>query len=129
MSLTIDKVLPAQPFEAAIDHVRRALSEEGFGVLSDIDVQATFKKKLDVDFPNYRILGACNPTLAHTALSQAPAIGVLLPCNVVVRTCEDGRIRVSIADPHTMFSTVNIDGMDALVNDAAARLNRVAESL
>jgi uncharacterized protein (DUF302 family) len=104
-----------------------ALAAEGFGVLTEIDVQATLKKKLDVEMAPYVILGACNPKLAHQALAQAPAIGLLLPCNVVL--AQDGEdIVVSAASPRAMFSIVKgVEGIEAVAADAEARLRRAVE--
>ncbi|HUY79646.1 MAG TPA: DUF302 domain-containing protein [Ktedonobacterales bacterium] len=116
-----------QPVSAAIPAVIAALQTEGFGALTTIDVQATLKAKLDVDSAPYVILGACNPHLAHQALEIEPAVGLLLPCNVVVRQIErDGqtRTRVEIADPQAMLGVVQNPAMQALANEARARLQR-----
>ena len=93
-------------FDEAIETVTEELGKEGFGVLTEIDVQATLKKKLDVEFENYVILGACNPQLAHEAVSDAPEIGLLLPCNVIIFEDEKGNIVVSFAKPKEIFSRV-----------------------
>src|SRR5688572_32134701 len=97
------------PYEKAIAKVKDALKEQGFGVLTEIDVRATLKKKLDVDFPPYVILGACNPKLAHAALEEAPGIGLLLPCNVVVTADGDDAV-VSVISPSAMFAAVGAPG-------------------
>ncbi|MCB9547677.1 MAG: DUF302 domain-containing protein [Myxococcales bacterium] len=115
-------------FATTRGRVTAALAAEGFGILTEIDVSATFKKKLDVDFRPYTILGACNPHLAHQAISAEADIGLLLPCNVVLQAVEGGT-RVSIADPRAMFSVVPRDDMDALVQEATARLERVLAAL
>lgn len=119
-----ERTLPGVPFAAAVTRVTEALKAEGFGVLSEIDVSATLKKKIDVDFRPYVILGACNPTLAHKALQAEPQIGLLLPCNVVVQE-SDGASTVSIADPKAMFKMVETPGLGAVADDAEARLRRV----
>jgi uncharacterized protein (DUF302 family) len=116
-------------FDAMVDRVTAALKEEGFGVLTEIDVKNTLKQKLDVDFRPYKILGACNPPLAHRALSAAPEIGLLLPCNVVVAQEEDGRVLVSLIDPLSMVEVLPDRGLELVAAEAAERLKRVAESL
>jgi uncharacterized protein (DUF302 family) len=119
----------AGTLQAAFENVTAALKNEGFGVLTEINVKDTLKKKLDVDFRGYRILGACNPTLAHQALTADPQIGLLLPCNVVVQEAPDGGVIVTIADPRAMFSLVNNPALEPVVADAERRLRRVIESL
>lgn len=113
----------------AIDKVTNALKSEGFGVLTEIDVRATLKKKLDVDFRGYVILGACNPPLAHKALTAEPQIGLLLPCNVVVQEAPQGGVEVTVADPRAMFSLVDNAGLAPIVEDVDRRLRRVIETL
>lgn len=121
--------LPGATFGAAIERVTAALQTEGFGVLTTIDVAATLKKKLGVDMPAYVILGACNPSLAHQALSLEPQIGLLLPCNVVVRQTADGEVAASIADPRAMFAMVDNARMTPIVEDVERRLRRVMRTL
>lgn len=116
-------------FEEAIEAVTEALKAEGFGVLTEIDVQATLKKKLDEDTRPYRILGACNPQLAHQALSAEPHIGVLLPCNVVVREDEDGSVQVDFMDPQAVLNLVDNPAVHEVAADVRERLNRVAEGI
>ena len=113
----------------AVEKVTGALKNEGFGVLTEINVKDTLKKKLDVDFRGYVILGACNPTLAHQALTADPQIGLLLPCNVVVQEAPEGGVIVTMADPRAMFSLVNHPALEPVVADAERRLRRVIESL
>ena len=116
-------------FETAIQRVTDALKVEGFGVLTEIDVKATLKKKIDVDFRPYKILGACNPPLAHKALTADAQVGLLLPCNVVVSQEEDDLINISIVDPISMLGVVNNPEIEPVANEARARLERVAKSL
>ena len=110
-------------------HVTEALKEEGFGVLTEIDVQATMKKKLDIDQRPYKILGACNPSLAHQAIEAEPDIGLLLPCNVVVREEEDASITVAFMDPEAVLTLVKRDDVAELAKEVKNRLERVKQSL
>ena len=116
------------PYEQAVEKVTAALKAEGFGVLTEIDVKATLKKKLDADFRKYVILGACNPPLAHQALNTELEIGLLLPCNVIVYE-EDGGSVVSIVDPISMLGVVQSPELDLVAQEARSRLQRVIESL
>jgi uncharacterized protein (DUF302 family) len=116
-------------FETALEQVTAALQAEGFGVLTEIDVKATLKKKLDVDFRPYKILGACNPPLAYKALSTAPEIGLMLPCNVTVSQEENGRVLVHLVNPTMMLGVVDIPELSEVANDAQARITRVAAAL
>lgn len=116
-------------FDAAIEKVTADLQTEGFGVLSDIDVAAKMKEKLDLDMPRYRILGACNPALAHQAIEAVPDIGLLLPCNVLVREDDEGAVSVSFMDPKSVLSLVDHPGVEPLAGEVKARLERVLEAV
>lgn len=116
------------PYEEAIPRVKEALKAEGFGVLTEIDVRQTLREKLGVEMEPYLILGACNPPLAHRALEQEPEVGLLLPCNVVVRTQGEGS-RVEIADPQAMLGIVGNPQLDILAAEARQRLQRVMSAL
>ena len=116
-------------FDAAIEKVTADLQTEGFGVLSDIDVAAKMKEKLGKDMPRYRILGACNPALAHQAINSVPDIGLLLPCNVLVRETDDGEVAVSFMDPESVLSLVDHPGVAPLAAEVKARLERVLAAL
>ena len=116
-------------FERALPKVTAALKAEGFGILSDIDVAAAMKEKLQIDMPPYRILGACNPPLAHRALEAEPDIGLLLPCNVIVREDDTGQVTVGFLDPQLMVGLTGNAKIGEIAADAAARLHRVCASL
>lgn len=118
-----------EPVEEAADRVRAALAEEGFGVLTEIDVQATLKSKLDVDRKPYVILGACNPPLADRALQAEPPIGVLLPCNVTVFEGDDGHTYVQAIDPVALFSVVEAPDVQPIAELVAEKIRRVLDSL
>ena len=119
------RTLKGVSYEAARQRIEAALKEEGFGVLTEIDVKALLKAKLNMDFPNYVILGACNPTLAHQALSADPGIGLLLPCNVVVTQDDDGSAVVSILDPESMLKVMrDASKLKGPMREARERLQR-----
>ncbi|GAB4446095.1 MAG: DUF302 domain-containing protein [Anaerolineae bacterium] len=116
-------------YEEAIEQVTAALKEQGFGVLTEIDVKATLKKKIDVDFRRYVILGACNPKLAHRALSTELDVGLLLPCNVIVYENDDQQTTVSIVDPLSMLGVVDNPDMQPVADEARSRLEKVVSAL
>ena len=128
MSYYFSKTLDL-PFDDAIARVTEELKKEGFGVLTDIDVRATMKKKLDVDFRNYRILGACNPPFAHQALLAEDKIGTMLPCNVIVQEHAPGVVEVAAIDPVASMAAVDNPQLGAVGMEVRARLQRVVESL
>jgi uncharacterized protein (DUF302 family) len=128
MSYYTNKTLEGS-FDQVVEKVTNALKEEGFGVLSDIDVKETLKKKLDVDFRKYRILGACNPPNAHKALSAEPYIGLMLPCNVVVQETEDGKVDVSAVNPVASMAAVENPQLEDVATHIKERLESVIQNL
>ncbi|MFC6756998.1 MULTISPECIES: DUF302 domain-containing protein [Haloarcula] len=119
----------AADFDEAVETTRTALEDEGFGVLCDIDVQATFEEKLEETFQQYRILGACNPALAHEGLGAEPDLGALLPCNVVVYETDDGAVIVSAVDPDRLIGMTDNDALDAIAADVSDRFERVLSAI
>jgi len=120
----------ALPYEQAVERAREELAKEGFGVLTEIDVKATLKKKLDVDFRPYIILGACNPPLAHQALSAVPDIGLLLPCNVIVYATDDpGRSLVAAIDPVPQLALTGNEDIGPVAEQVRGKMTRVLEGL
>ena len=128
MSYVFSKTV-AVSFDQAIIRVTEELSNEGFGILTEIDVQATLKKKLDVDFRKYCILGACNPAFAYRALQSEAHIGVMLPCNVIVQEYEDGRVEVAAADPLTMMQAVDNNNLTDFLIQVRGKLRQVIDCL
>lgn len=121
--------LGAVGFDPAVDRATAALKAEGFGIITEIDVKKTIKEKLGIDVRRYKILGACNPPIAHAALEADPMIGLLLPCNVIVFEGEDGGITVSIANPRRLFELVDTPGVEPMVAQVYEKLSRVAASV
>ncbi|MFH5885973.1 DUF302 domain-containing protein [Halalkalibaculum sp. DA3122] len=116
-------------YDQAIEKVTDLLKEEGFGVLTEIDVKDTLKKKLDVDFKKYKILGACNPNFAHKALQAEDKIGVMLPCNVIVEENEDGTVEVSTVNPVASMQAVSNDRLQPIADEVRTRLEKVISNL
>jgi uncharacterized protein (DUF302 family) len=127
MGYALGRTVPGS-YPEAVEAVRDALAEQGFGVLTEIDIQATLKAKLDVDVPAQVILGACRPPLAHEALQAEPSIGLLLPCNVTVREA-DGGTRVEAMDPTAMVTLTGNDALRGVADDARARLEKALAAL
>ncbi|NJD21782.1 MAG: DUF302 domain-containing protein [Melioribacter sp.] len=119
----------AYSFDNAITKVTEELKKEGFGILTEIDVKETLKKKLDVDFRNYKILGACNPPFAYKALQAEETLGVLLPCNVVVQEKEDRKIQVSFVNPMESMQAVKNPALEEVAETVSLKLKKVLESL
>jgi uncharacterized protein (DUF302 family) len=128
MSYYFNKTLN-QPFETVVESVTEELKKEGFGILTEIDVKATLKKKLDVDFRPYLILGACNPPYAYQVLQAEPLIGTMLPCNVVVRELETGAIEVAAIDPMASMQAVDNPKLGDLASEVRQKLQLVIERL
>lgn len=118
-----------RPFAETLTATRVSLTDQGFGILTEIDLQATLKAKLDVDVPAQVILGACRPPLAHAALQAEPSVGLLLPCNVVVRSLDDDTTIVEALDPKTMVSLTQNDGLTSVADEAGRRLSAALDTL
>jgi uncharacterized protein (DUF302 family) len=129
MKYYYEKTLRNISFDQAIEKVTEALKVEGFGVLTEIDVKATMKKKLDEDFRPYKILGACNPSYAHKALLAEDKIGAMLPCNVIVQELENGSIEVAAVDPVASMQAVENKGLEGIASEIQSKLQSVIDSL
>ncbi len=125
----ITKILNDTDFDDAIDRVTARLAENGFGILTSIDVQSTLHQKIGEDIPRYTVLGACNPALAFQALSTDPAFGLLMPCSVVVAEQADGTVAVSVAEPGAMFRALDRDDLDAFAAQVRAPLQAAVDGL
>ena len=117
------------PFDEAVSKVTEQLKKEGFGILTEIDVKKTLKKKLDVDFQQYKILGACNPHFAYQALQKEDKIGTMLPCNVIVQEAEDGKIEVAAIDPMASMQAIQNPDLQAVAEQVQAKLRSVIAGL
>ena len=129
MGYYINTFLEGKSFNEALEIVSAELKKEGFGVLTEIDVKATLKNKIDVDCKKYTILGACNPHFAHKALQSEDKIGVLLPCNVVVEECENGVVEISAVDPISSMSAVPNEALAGLASEVRQKLVKVIDKL
>jgi uncharacterized protein (DUF302 family) len=118
-----------QNFNDAVDQVTAALKNEGFGVLTEIDVKDTLKKKIDVDFKRYKILGACNPSFAYEALQAEDKIGVMLPCNVIVEEVDENKTEVSAVDPIASMQAINNPKLESIASEVRQKLKNVIDSL
>jgi uncharacterized protein (DUF302 family) len=118
-----------EPFDRAVESVTEELKKEGFGILTRIDVKATLEQKLGVEFPEYCILGACNPPFAHKALLAEPRIGLMLPCNVIVRRLDGGRVEVAAIDPKASMAAVENEELSGIADEVRAKLRRVVGNL
>lgn len=128
MSYTIDRLIESSDFDDVDTRTRDALAAHGFGVLTEIDVKATMKKKLDIDMESYRILGACNPTMAHQAIGMEPKIGAMLPCNVILRAVEGG-VQVSAVDPVSSMQAIDNDELKAVAGQVREMLANVVQEI
>lgn len=128
MSYTINRVIEDADFEAVDKRARQALSDHGFGVLTEIDVKATMKKKLDKDMPAYRILGACNPAMAWQAIGIEPRVGAMLPCNVILREVSKG-IEVSAVDPVASMTAIDSDELKQVAGKVRDSLSEVVQAI
>lgn len=128
MSYYFAKTL-AMSFEAATAHVETALKREGFGIITQIDMKDTLKKKINVDFRNYRILGACNPTLAHQALQVEDKVGAMLPCNVVVQDAGNGRTEIAAIDPQASMQAIDNPRLRQIAGEVGMKLKKVVDGL
>ena len=128
MSYTIDRLIDDGDFEDVDARARAALASHGFGVLTEIDVKATLKKKLDIDMDAYRILGACNPKMAHKAIEMEPKVGAMLPCNLILRAV-DGGVQVSAIDPLASMQAIDNEALKSVAGQVREMLTRVVEEI
>ncbi|NBC34923.1 MAG: DUF302 domain-containing protein [Alphaproteobacteria bacterium] len=129
MAYYFAKTIQGEDMESVIDRVTQALSAESFGILTQIDVRATMKQKLDMEFRDYRILGACNPPLAHQALETEDKIGTMLPCNVIVQDQGEGRYEVAAIDPAASMQAIDNPALIRIAEEVGARLKKVVDAL
>ena len=129
MSYTIDRIFQASSFDTVVERARIALQDQGFGVLTEIDVKATMKKKIDEDMNDYLILGACNPKLAFGALGVEPKVGSMLPCNVIVRSLDNGDVEVSAVDPQSSMAGIDNDQLIQIAGKVKGMLETVVSNV
>ncbi|NAY91331.1 DUF302 domain-containing protein [Muricauda sp. JGD-17] len=129
MEYYLSKVVRDSSFEEVVERTIEALKQEGFGILSEIDIRATLKKKLDVNFPNYKILGACNPPFAYKALKAEDKIGTMLPCNVIVREADGETIEVAAVDPIASMMAVGNESLAGIAEEVRDKLKKAVNSL
>ncbi|MBU2581349.1 MAG: DUF302 domain-containing protein [Alphaproteobacteria bacterium] len=127
MAYTIDRTITGAGFDEVDARIRKSLADKGFGVLTEIDVKATMKKKLDVDMESYRILGACNPGMAHQAIGMEPRVGAMLPCNVILRQVEDG-IEISAIDPVASMAAIDNPTLKSVAGQVRELLREAVEA-
>ena len=128
MSYTIDRTFPNASFSETVERTRAALSAQGFGVLTEIDVKATLKKKIDADVADYLILGACNPKMAHEAMKIEPRVGAMLPCNVIIRSL-DSAVEVSAIDPVASMSAIDNNALQLVAGGVRVMLEKVVAQI
>jgi uncharacterized protein (DUF302 family) len=128
MSYTIDRKIEGVSFEDIVERTRRAVADQGFGVLTEIDAKATMKKKLDVEMDKYLILGACNPKMAHQAIGMEPRVGAMLPCNIIVRQVEGG-VEVSAIDPVASMTAIENQGLKAIAGEVRDLLGKAIQRI
>lgn len=129
MDYTINRTFENADFPSVVQRTREALMDQGFGVLTEIDVKTTMKKKLDADVGDYLILGACNPGMAYKAMEMEPRIGAMLPCNVIIRSIDGGDIEVSAIDPQSSMQAVDNDGLKNVAGEVRKMLEQVVERI
>ncbi len=129
MSYYFNKIVSTKSFDEAIEQVTKALKEEGFGVLTEINIHDAFKEKLGVDFKRYKILGACNPRFAHKALLAEDKVGVFLPCNIIVEEHENGTIEVSAVDPIASMSAIKNESLGGLAIEVRSKMKTIINNL
>ncbi len=129
MAYTINRVFDAESFDAVVERTRSALTDQGFGVLTEIDVKATMKKKLDIDMDDYLILGACNPRMAHQAIGIEPRVGAMLPCNVIVRKTGPNAVEVSAVDPQASMGAIDNAELKSVAGQVRDMLETVVQKI